>query len=274
MKSDSGSVKTGSKNWLDFVLERKQEIDGLEYKKILGLGKAGTGKTTFASTAPNWLFFDFDKNMRVIPQVDRRATHRIPFERGDDIETLVKNLFYAFKQKDPPFNEDGLFPDTETIVVDSIHKMSDWLLYYIIKNVLKKDPKTTKPGYDGYKLLKDSWSEIGEAMKDLPCNIIALAGVKSYEKENEGTVEIQPMIDGSYKDLIAHEFGEVYFFDREVKGLGASTTINHVIYTNTYKKVDMLKTTFKYPDGTGLPYKVMNPTYDRLFINKEFDHVN
>lgn len=266
-------AKTQSKGeWLNsMIAERQQVEDGLNFKKVLVLGKAGTGKTTFASTFPNWLFLDFDKNMRVIPDVEKRQSNRIPFQRGDDIESMVKDIFQSYTEKDGPFAPDGQFSHIETIVIDSVHKMSEWMLFYIVKNVLKKNPKKDKPGFDGYNQLKGSWSEIVEAMKDAPCNIVALSGVRTYEKENEGTIEIQPMIEGAYRDMIAHEFGEVYYFDRESKGFGTKATVDYVGFTNVYKNINMLKTTHKFEDGSGLPYMFKNPTYDKLYNQGVFE---
>jgi len=256
--------------WMKKLMDKRDKIDGLDFKKTLVLGKAGTGKTTFASTFPNWLFLDFDKNMRVIPDADKRRQFRIPFERGDDIESMVKDIFQAFIEKDEPFAPGGEFESVETIVIDSIHKMSDWMMYYIVSNNLKKNPKKDKPGFEGYNQLKNSWSEIVEKMKDAPCNIVALTGVRTYEKENEGTIEIQPMIEGAYRDMIAHEFGEVYYFDRELKGFGDKAVVNYIGYSNIYKNINMLKTTHKFENGSSIPYKFNNPTYERLYIKGEF----
>lgn len=266
--SASASANAPSK-WLNELIARTEEEDGLNYKKTLVLGKAGTGKSTFASTFPGWLFLDFDKNMRVIPDQQRRLSHRIPFNRGDDIESMVKDILQAYQQKDGPFASNEKWSDVQTIVIDSIHKMSDWMMFYIVKNILKKNPKKDKPGFEGYNLLKTSWSEIVELLKDMPCNIVALSGVKTYEKENEGTIEVQPMLDGSYKDLIAHEFGEVYYFDREVKGFGDKASIQYVGYSNVYKNISMLKSTHKFDDGSGIPYKFENPSYNNLYNKKE-----
>src|SRR6056297_1926497 len=112
--------------WLQTLIDKRDTIDGLSFKKVLVLGKAGTGKTTFASTFDDYLFLDFDKNMRVIPDAKKRSKFRIPFQRGDDIESMVKDIFTSFMEKEGPFAPDGEFADVKTIVIDSIHKMSDW----------------------------------------------------------------------------------------------------------------------------------------------------
>jgi len=268
LNSKSSSIPApalGSKkqpSWLRRLDESANQPDGIRFKKVLVLGKAGTGKTTFAGSFPNWLFLDFDKNMRVLSasHPDRIYTHRIPFERGDDVATMIHDVFQSYVEKTGPFAPGEVFSDVETFVVDSVHKMSEWMLYYIVRDVLRKNPAKDKPGFDGYGLIKSTWSELVEQMKDLPAHVVALSGVKTYEKENEGTVEIQPMIDGSYKDVIAHEFGEVYYFERSREGFGEKAVVEYRGYSNIYKKVEMLKTT-----TPGLPYMFKNPSFTGLY---------
>lgn len=257
--------------YLKRLEEMKHVSDGLNFKKGLYMGEAGVGKTTLSATFPNWLFMDFDKNMRVIPDTDRRETHRFPFQRGDDIETLVKDILLSAKEGTGMFAEGELWSDVQTIVFDSIHKMSDWLLFYIVKNVLKKDPKKDKPGFDGYGLLKNSWQEIVELMKDVPFHVVCLSGVRTFTKEDEGTIEVQPMIEGSFRDMIAHEFGEVYYLTRETTGVGKDKKIQYVGYSNVYKNIRMLKSTHVFPDGSHIPSRFINPTYERLYVKGEFD---
>jgi hypothetical protein len=244
--------------------------DGLMFKKVLVMGKAGSGKTTLAGSFPNWLFLDFDKNMRVLEGVpgvdkDRIASHRIPFSRGDDVVSMLKDILMCAKDKSGPFAPDGVFADVETVVVDSLHKMSDWMLFYIVKEVLKKNPLKDKPGFDGYALIKNVWSDVVELLKDIPMHVVCLSGVRTFEKEDEGTVEMQPMIDGSYKDMIAHEFGEVYYLERAMKGFGQNAVVEYRGYSNIYKNLSMLKTT-----TPGLPLSFLNPTYKRLYVDKVY----
>lgn len=256
--------------YLQRLEKAKQVQDGLNYKKVLSMGEAGVGKTTFSSSFPKWLFMDFDKNMRVIPDTERRETHRFPFQRGDDVESIVKDILQSYQEKTGYFAEGELWEDVETIVFDSIHKMSDWMLYHIVSKVLKKDPKRDKPGFDGYNLLKTSWAEIVEMMKDVPAHIVCLSGVRTYTKEDEGVVEVQPMIEGSFRDIIAHEFGEVYYFTRETSGVGKDKKLEYVGYSNVYKNIRMLKSTHVYADGTKIPSRFVNPTYDKLYMQKDF----
>ena len=222
-------ITTGTKAqpaWMTRIEEIASRPDGLGYKKVLVLGKAGTGKTTFAGSFPNWLFLDFDKNMRVLSDdyPTRVNTHRIPFERGDDVVGMITDILQSSREKTGPFAPEGLFADVNTFVVDSIHKMSDWMLFYIVRDVLRKNPLKDKPGYDGYALIKNVWSQLIEQFKDIPAHVVCLSGVRTNEKEDENTTEVQVMIDGSYKDMIAHEFGEVYYFERALKGFGEKAT--------------------------------------------------
>lgn len=258
-------TKKKSLPWLDKKLKELEHFeDGLGYKKVLVMGRAGSGKTTFAGSFPNWLILDFDKNTRVLEELDdafaeRLRTHRIPFSRGDDVETGVKQTLQAFKEKIGPFAPGEQWDDVETIIIDSIHKYVAFLGFYILTKIFNK-PETKKMGYDEWGLLKSSLEKLGELIKDVPCHVVATCGVKTYDKD-DGTQELMAMIDGAYRDLIAHEYGEVYYFDRIKRGSG----VRYRGYSNVYGNIKMLKSTTK-----SLPEEFENPTYERLYIKKEF----
>ena len=251
--------------WLEKKMEELKSFeDGLKYKKVLVMSKAGGGKTTFAGTFPNWLLLDFDKNARVLEALGddatkRLETHRIPFSRGDDVETGLTQTMMAFMQKEGPFAEGGEWSDVETIIIDSIHKYVSFLAYYIQTSVLRKKA-TDKMGYDGWGLLKTSLETLGELIKDVPCHVVSTCGVKTYDKD-DGSQEVQTMIDGSYKDLISHEYGEVYYFDRQFR----NGKVDYKGYSNIYLNVKMLKST-----TPGLPREFTNPTFKRLYIDKVY----
>ena len=251
--------------WLDKKLEELKTFeDGLRYKKVLAMGKAGCGKTTFAGTFPNWLLLDFDKNSRVLEKLDggseRLETHRIPFQRGDDVETGLMQTFQAFRNKEGPFAPGEQWGDVETIIIDSIHKYVAFLGHYIQTTILRKKA-AEKMGYDGWGLLKSSLEVLGEVIKDIPCNVVSTCGVKTFDRD-DGSQEVMTMIDGSYKDLIAHEYGEVYYFDRVLR----NGKVDYIGHSNVFGNVKMLKTTLPY-----LPTTFKNPTYQRLYIDRIFD---
>lgn len=257
--------KNRSFPWLTSKMEELKTFeDGTFYKKVLVMSKAGGGKTTLAGTFPNWLLLDFDKNSRVLEKLEggeeRLKTHRLPFSRGDDVETGLTQTFMAFMEKEGPFAEGEIWSDVETIIIDSIHKYASFLAYYINTVVLRKKA-TDKMGYDGWGLLKSSLETLGELIKDVPCHVVATCGVKTFERD-DGTQEVMAMLDGSYKDLISHEYGEVYYLDRQFRN--GKTTYKG--YSNIFGMIKMLKTT-----TPGLPREFINPTFERLYVTKEYD---
>ena len=257
--------KNRSFPWLEKKLEELKTFeDGTFYKKVMVMSKAGGGKTTFAGTFPNWLLFDFDKNSRVLEALpnglDRLKTHRLPFSRGDDVETGLIQTMMAYMAKEGPFADGEIWSDVQTIVIDSIHKYASFLATYIQTVTLRKKA-SEKMGYDGWGLLKGSLETLGELIKDVPCHVVSTCGVKTFDRD-DGTQEVMAMIDGSYKDLISHEYGEVYYLDRVMR----SGTVLYKGYSNIFGNIKMLKTTTPY-----LPREFVNPTFQRLYVDKKYD---
>ena len=243
--------------WLSRYKEPKK--DGLDYKKILILGKPGTGKTTFSATAPNPLFLDFDKGMRTIPDKELREKWRIPFQRGDHIDLFMKDIFQQALNREGEFAPGGLFESRETLVVDSLHKMASFIAHDILIT-LRKDVEKDKLGYEGYDILKRQMEKLVEIAKDIPMHVIFTTGVKTIEDENEHIVEVQPMIEGSYRNIIAHEFGEVYYFER--KAMIGKKEAEYLGYSNVYKNLAILKSTNKSPE---VPYSFPITSFEALY---------
>ena len=242
------------KEWTD-NLGHKQ----VKYRRFLGYGDFGSGKTYFAGTCPDPFILDADRGLLTLDRAGTLppANRVLELSDGDDIFRIVKDVLVRLRDLRPPFDVDP----PKTFILDGMTGLNSMLLRETMRDpgqvstkLGPKDPDTTKPEFDHWHLLRSRSITIFDLLKDLPMHVYATAGVLLDKDETTGGYVAGPNLQGAAKNLIGHAFDEVYFFDQEGKG----DKIKYVVYTKNYG-------IYHAKTRLGLPTKVESPTFDALF---------
>jgi len=154
-----------------------KDIDVTNLKlKVMIYGKSGTGKTTFACSFPGVYVFDFDNGMLS--------------QRGKDIQYDVygKDDWLKFEAKLSEFEKSCPF---ETLVIDSVTTMEEYLLDHLI--ALTRKPRPTQLEWGQLVLdLADVFLRVGK----FKTNIVVVAHEQMVQDEITGEVLVMPLIYG------------------------------------------------------------------------------
>lgn len=220
--------------------------------RLLVYGDTGCGKTTLAGTFPHPFFIDTDRGGRTLKA--KRIPH-IKLERGERTYDLVMDILRRLKEKTEPFD----LLEVKTLVFDSITSLADHLMCAIMlyprrPGQTKRDPNLEKPEWDDYTILRNQLRDIMITAQDLDLNIVGTCGEQLERDEVRGTFLGKPSILGSYRDLIGYAFDEYYHMAVE----GSGDKVKYLVYTTRH-----LYYSAKSRDG--MPGKIENPTYAKLF---------
>jgi hypothetical protein len=238
--------------WQDKLKNNLTEAPREKVIRCLALGHAGAGKTVFAGSFPTPLWINTDFGLTSVTDKDK-LKYVINFEKGENIYADVMGVIRELKAKTGPFAPGGQLADVKTLVIDSVSKLSSFLLHEI-QLKLNQNPTKDKPGYEGYGLLKHLLEDISLATASLPVNVVMTAGLTVEKNDLTGEVITLPDLDGSYRTAIAKDFDEVYLFEPQQSGLG----VKYFTYTAQYKTYQGLKT------RSNMDYRVENLNYEVL----------
>lgn len=189
--------------------------DSDERIRALVYGRAGSGKTTFASTFPKPFFIDADKGLRTLR--GSMPAH-IAVNRGERVFDVVMQIMQAIRKGEEPFDK----LEVKTIVIDSLSALGDMLMYEAMAfpktNRARKDPNAEKADFDHWGEVLNRQQHIVKYARDCGLHVVATAGVKLERDELRGTFVGHPDIPGQYRTKVSHEFDEVLFFEVEQKG--------------------------------------------------------
>ena len=221
--------------------------DGL--LRVLVYGEAGSGKTMLASTFPDPFFIDTDHGLASI----ERKVPFISLKRGDKVFDTCRSILRKAENKEPPFDKVPI----KTIVFDSVTSLADALLYeclwYPGPGKSRRDPTLTKPDWDDYNSIQNKLKTLMKGAQDIGLNVVATCGVKLERDEIRGTFVGKPNIVGGYRDVVAHDFDEVYFLNVSNSG----KKWRYVAYTRKYSY-------FEAKSRTKLPAEIDDLTYETL----------
>lgn len=217
--------KPGEFDWLvDFCEKKMKDYEReSEYIRVLVLGRGGAGKTTFASTAPNPLWLNTDFGMSTVG----REPNKLCFKKGESVLKFTYGFLSALEKKAGPFAEGGIYSDRESIIIDSLHKLSELIFHEIIRD-LNGNPKD-KSSFDSreaYRLLLFHLTEIIDRFKTIDYHLIVTCGVGTKEQKEAGLQKSDterillnmPLIEGQYREKVQYEFDEVYLAEAVPKG--------------------------------------------------------
>jgi hypothetical protein len=242
------------------LLSTPKELTG-KYIKTTFYGEAGSGKTEAAGTFPNALFLDTNKGTKTLENNDNvqviSLEHTSQDERGNEVnpnvyKTIIQILDDA-KYKRGLFAEGEALSHIETIVIDDMTDLCQFLKYGIMRFMNGKDPMKDKPDFDVWAILGNQLTEIGTKLKSLPYNVVVTAGEKLERDELTGGQIGGIDIQGSYRATLPRVFDETYHF---------------VVKTAMGKTKYLVETINTYPFNSktrvGLPHLTENITYDKI----------
>ena len=155
-------------------LTPKKTISALIY------GQPGAGKTSLACSAPNAVLFDYDGGVNRI-----NAAHQVPTVQigsWEDTQEALKEI-------------EAEMPECQTIIIDTVGKMLDYMSAYIIKKDSKMAKKDGTLQLQGYGVRKTMFSNFIKQLAISGKNVIFVAHERE-EKQGENVVK-RPEIGGS-----------------------------------------------------------------------------
>ncbi|MEG1686006.1 MAG: ATP-binding protein [Bacteroides sp.] len=222
-------------------LEIKSNLTALIY------GQPGIGKTTLGCSAPNAVLFDYDGGVQRI-----NGAHQVPtvqIRSWEDTGEALKEL--------------EQMPEIETILIDTVGKMLDFMSKHIIDNDSKQAKRDGSLSLQGYGARKMMFISFIKQVSMMGKNIIFIA----HEREEKRKEEIvkRPEIGGSSANDLIKELDLVGY----MQAIGKERTLTFDPTEEYYaKNTCNLPTVIKLPtvvDNTGIA------TGENNFFNSIFD---
>lgn len=158
------------------LIERTTSIIPENNLVMIVYGKGGTGKTTFAATAPNPLLLDFENGSKFLG------------ERGIDIATVRMTGWFTSQQK---AQLKGMIKDFDTVIIDPLGEAMEKLIDH--PEIRGKKYRT-----DDGSLTMAGWGEVKKQMKqfikflrDSGKNVIIVSHVSETNSDGEMQHRIQ-----------------------------------------------------------------------------------
>lgn len=162
--------------------------------KMMVYGQAGMGKSTYALSAPKPLLFDFDGGVKRINAEHLKNVDTVQVSRWEEISQVLREDLSAY----------------ETIVVDTIGKMMDFIISY-------KCPGRVPQ-------IKD-WNGINQEFSNFVRNLSALnkhivfVAHRDTRKEGDETVFIPSLREKSYNSIVTELDLLGYIEARNINGV-------------------------------------------------------
>jgi hypothetical protein len=191
---------------MPFNIEMTGAQDYQRMIKLANCGFAGTGKTLFASTAPQVFYLFFREQPRIMSIADRYMPHAKVTNRLDDagrLDTPVwDTLFEVVEYLD---SERG--QEYKSVCVDTGDE-----LFQALKEG-RKAANRGKFGIQDWGWLGDTYREIINRLIDLPKNVIINYHLKNTQEGEDGEIVREIALQGQAKDEVAGWFDIVAVLD-------------------------------------------------------------
>lgn len=178
-----------------------------QFIKAVIYGASGSGKTTFAVTAPKPIFASSEKGLMSIRQ------HKPAYAEINSLKDLQDMLAYL----QTPWH------GYETVIIDSITEIND-----IIKSEIEKRNKRNMQLADWGELSKQI-KVIFRGFRDLPMHVIFIAQ-ETTEKDEDKITKILPSLNGKAATEIAYYMDTVAYAYIDKAGVRKVITAPHNLY--------------------------------------------
>jgi phage nucleotide-binding protein len=168
------------------LIKKPSELSVKATLSVLVYGQPGIGKTTLGVSAPSAVLFDFDGGVQRI-----NGAHQVPTLQPTSWEDT--NLALQEIQNE--------MPEIQTIVIDTVGKMLDFMSAYIIKTDPKMAMRDGSLSLKGYGVRKTMFVNFIKQLAIMGKNVVFIAHERE-ERRGEETFK-RPEIGGSSaNDLI------------------------------------------------------------------------
>ncbi len=163
------------------LIKRSSEISISQNIKLMVYGQAGMGKTTFALSAPKPLLLDFDNGVK-----------RVNTSHLDDNVGIVQISSWVDIMNLLNYQKNDLMP-FETIVVDTIGKMIDYIIQYRCNG--------RNPQIQDWGTINNDFKWFTSSLSSLNKNIVFVAH-RDTRKEGDNTVYIPALREKNYNNIV------------------------------------------------------------------------
>lgn len=162
------------------LIKKSNEIKVVKNIKIMIYGQAGMGKSTFALSAPRPLLLDFDNGVK------RVNTNHL----GDQVGIVQVESWNDIRYL---LNSPNELNDFDSIVVDTIGKMMDYIIAYRCNG--------GQPRIQDWGAINNDFKWFTNALSGLNKNVIFVAH-RDTRKEGEETVFIPALREKNYNSIV------------------------------------------------------------------------
>jgi len=225
-------------------------------KKVMVVGKSGTGKTRFAGTFPKPFIASFDG----LAGLETIVGH--PYAKAEAYEGA--DGWKAFRKELENWCRNGPQYDCETFVIDSLSMMADCAMDGVRAKLGKLDGSLSQGEWG--MLISEIRDVIADAVVRLKCHVLVTAHLQLEKDDLLGSLIWQPLVYGAkLPGQLPAYFSEVYQ-SKAIVDLKTGN-VSYVVQVIPDNKLDFLKSRmnktqcfaqFEEPDFAKLVAKAQN----------------